>query len=189
MERFGDIVARVEQVRTALRLSRARFAREIGLRPQTYNNFVGAQGSRPSVALIRGIVAHLNVDANWLLTGKGEPFAEPGDRLRQIQPSTNLQLEVASDEKGRRAGRIEAKEIELAVAGLRELSDRVDAELKELQCEECSAIQRSIHALTVAFASNPEGTSSGVRDMLEGFLKIVQQRRGNLPHPGANGSN
>ena len=46
------------------------------MKPQTYNNFIGAQGSKPNIELILGIVNRYGVNPNWLLNGAGEVFSE-----------------------------------------------------------------------------------------------------------------
>ena len=74
MRKFTDIIARAEEVRRKLGLNKSQFSHRIGMKPQTYNNFVGSQGSRPNMELFHGIVREFNVDPMWLLNGSGEPF-------------------------------------------------------------------------------------------------------------------
>jgi len=74
MRKFTDIIARAEEVRAKLGLNKSQFSHRIGMKPQTYNNFVGSQGSRPNMELFHGIVREFNVDPMWLLNGSGEPF-------------------------------------------------------------------------------------------------------------------
>lgn len=69
-EQARAIIERVEQVRQGHRLNKSDFARRLGLKPQTYNNFIGAQGSKPSAALIVGLLrAFPDVRPRWLLLG------------------------------------------------------------------------------------------------------------------------
>jgi DNA-binding XRE family transcriptional regulator len=75
MQKFSDITGRAEVVRTRLGLNKSQFSARIGIKPQTYNNFVGSQGSKPNMELFYGIVREFNVDPMWLLNGMGEPFA------------------------------------------------------------------------------------------------------------------
>lgn len=63
------IIARVEQVRVARHLNKSQFAARIGMKPQTYNNFIGAQGSKPNVELLVGLVKVFDVNPLWLLLG------------------------------------------------------------------------------------------------------------------------
>ena len=76
MRNFEEIVARIEFIRKSLGMNKSRFCRQIGLTPQTYHNFVGPQGSKPSLELIRGVFNRFQVNPIWLLNGSGEPFGE-----------------------------------------------------------------------------------------------------------------
>jgi DNA-binding XRE family transcriptional regulator len=80
--KYNDIVSRVEEVRNHLGLNKSKFATQIGLKPQTYNNFIAAQGSKPNVALILGVVEAFGVNAHWLLNGLGSTFRTPQQRNR-----------------------------------------------------------------------------------------------------------
>ncbi len=76
LRKFSDIIDRVEQVRTHLGLNKSRFSAEIGMKPQTYNNFIGAQGSKPNVELLHGITTRFSVNPLWVFTGQGAMFLE-----------------------------------------------------------------------------------------------------------------
>ncbi len=67
---FAKIIERVEEVRHQERLNKSRFSERIGLTPQTDNNFIGPQCSKPSVELVAGVCREFCTDANWLLLGK-----------------------------------------------------------------------------------------------------------------------
>jgi transcriptional regulator with XRE-family HTH domain len=75
-KRSEEIIQRIEYIRNYLGLNKSRFSTEIGLKPQTYNNFIGAQASKPSVELILGIVNRFGVNPAWLLNGSGPVFQE-----------------------------------------------------------------------------------------------------------------
>lgn len=94
MGKFTDITERAEVVRTSLGLNKAQFASKIGMKPQTYNNFVGSQGTKPNMALVCGIVRAFNVDPGWLLTGAGEPFTDkqPGAVPAPVPPKAARKL-------------------------------------------------------------------------------------------------
>ncbi len=51
--KFSEIIERVEYVRRRLSMNKSRFSTSIGMTPQTYNNFIGAQGSKPSIEDVR----------------------------------------------------------------------------------------------------------------------------------------
>jgi transcriptional regulator with XRE-family HTH domain len=174
VSQFADIVARVEEVRVALRLGRARFAKEIGLQPQTYSNFVGKQKSKPSVALLRGIVKAFNVDARWLLTGEGTPFAGEGgfNLWKEADP-------VFSDEPGayfaqREWTPSEINRIQSELVRLTVLAEKVENELGRLHSAESSALQKCTTVLTRTFAANPKLTTSHLQQMLK---QIISEKR------------
>jgi len=81
--KFDDIIERVEKIRVELGLNKSRFSGEIDMKPQTYNNFIGAQNSKPNIELIRGIINRYNVNPDWLLNGFGGMFREPGESLAE----------------------------------------------------------------------------------------------------------
>ena len=87
----SDIIGRVEYVRTYLGLNKSRFSAEIGMKPQTYNNFIGAQASKPSVDLIMGIVNRFGINPEWLLNGQSEMFKEGAAK----EPHTKGQWDAA----------------------------------------------------------------------------------------------
>ena len=72
LQKFGDIVRRVEEVRLRMGLNDSEFARAIGVTLDTFKCVTGPQQSKPSVELVHGVVTRLNVDANWLLNGTSE---------------------------------------------------------------------------------------------------------------------
>ena len=78
-QKFPEIIERVEQVRRYLSLNKTQFSRAIGMKPQTYNNFIGQQASKPSIDLIYGVVNELHVNPMWLLNGIGAIFLTPHD--------------------------------------------------------------------------------------------------------------
>lgn len=72
------IIERIEYVRKYLGLNKSRVSIEIGLKPQTYNNFIGAQASKPSVDLIAGVCSRFGVNANWLFGMEEGPVFRDG---------------------------------------------------------------------------------------------------------------
>lgn len=69
-EMYEAIIERVEATRIKLGMNKTQFTAKMGLKPQTYNNFISSQGTKPSVDLIYGVIHSFGVDANYLLTGK-----------------------------------------------------------------------------------------------------------------------
>ena len=174
---FADIVLRIEEVRISLRLGKSQFAREIGLLPQTYNNFIGHQQSKPSIALLKGVVTAFNLDATWLLTGEGEPFAEEGG-----SNSSDTWNAVSSDRPGGRGPNrpwtpSEVDHLQSELVRLTALAKNFVGELGMLRSAESSAIQESINVLTRNFVANLELITSHLQQMLMGFQQIVHEKR------------
>ena len=87
--KFSEIIERVEYVRTSLSMNKSRFSSGIGMKPQSYNNFIGAQGSKPNIELILGVVNTYHVNPYWLLNGTGEVFwkSSPDRKNPKSRPS------------------------------------------------------------------------------------------------------
>lgn len=66
-EKFQGIINRIEEVRLREGLGKSRFCKAFGMKPQTYNDFIGKQGSKPNVELILGVIHTYKVDVHWLL--------------------------------------------------------------------------------------------------------------------------
>ena len=63
------IMERIEQVRESRNMTKASFARAIGMSAQTYANFTGRQGSKPSIDLVLGLCRAFGVDHRWIMFG------------------------------------------------------------------------------------------------------------------------
>ncbi len=77
-QKFPEIIGRVEHVRKHLKLNKSGFAGNMGIKPQTYNNFVGFQKSKPNIELLHGLYSVYQVNPVWLLNGKGSMFVHGG---------------------------------------------------------------------------------------------------------------
>ena len=76
-QKFPEIIERVEYVREYLGMNKQEFCGRFGMNPGTYLNYVGLQGSSPSVELILGVVNEYHVNPTWLLLGDGTIFLKP----------------------------------------------------------------------------------------------------------------
>ena len=85
-QKFPEIIERVEYVRRHLAMSKSYFSERIGMLPQTYNNFIGPQGSKPNIELIFGLFNVYHVNPYWLLNGTGEIFLKPPPDRRSLIP-------------------------------------------------------------------------------------------------------
>lgn len=102
-QKFREVIDRIEDRRKLLGLNKSKFAGAIGMKPQTYNNFIGAQGSKPNIELILGTINVHGMEPMYLLTGKvgpngaghskGLPFAA-AEGLRAAQRELSRQIDV-----------------------------------------------------------------------------------------------
>jgi len=67
------MVARIEQVREDLNLSRMAFCRHIGFPYPRYHHITGERQSKPTADLLQAVARHTGVNPSWLLTGEGRP--------------------------------------------------------------------------------------------------------------------
>lgn len=94
-----SIIGRVEQVRAALHLHKSQFAARIGLKPQTYSNFVCKQASKPSVELLVGLVKVFDVNPLWLLLGNTDsPMFMPPPQVVDFSKITKAEIDEAMKE-------------------------------------------------------------------------------------------
>ena len=87
---YADIIERIEYVRKIRGLNKSKFSSAIGMKPQTYNNFIGAQRSKPNVELIYGIVEKYGVNPYWLLRGMGPIYSRDAENLATAQGGRSL---------------------------------------------------------------------------------------------------
>ena len=73
--------------------NKAAFAKAIGIAPTSITNYLGKQrASKPSADLLEKIVNSLDIDAMWLLTGKGEM------RRMSIDEAAVMEIESLKEE-------------------------------------------------------------------------------------------
>ena len=105
--KFSEIIERIEYVRGRLSLNKSRFSARIGMMPQTYNNFIGAQGSKPSIELILGMLNVYHVNPYWLLDGIGDVFLESSPD--NDKPKSPPSLDSDSKSSGKKSPRLRKK--------------------------------------------------------------------------------
>jgi len=96
---FGD---RITAAREALGLSVAQLSRQLGVKPETINNWESDR-SEPRANKLQMLAGVLNVSMAWLMTGEGEGIHLAG------QPVEGVPEEVLSELR-----RIHAEQIRLA---------------------------------------------------------------------------
>lgn len=77
----AEIIERIEHVRKIRMLNKSKFCSAFGMKPQTYNNFIGVQQSKPNIDLIYGVVQKYDVNPFWLLQGIGRIYSTDADNM------------------------------------------------------------------------------------------------------------
>jgi len=79
-EKFGEMTARIEQVRESMNLSRMAFCKHIDYPYASYHHITGERRSKPTAELLAAVVSHTNVNSEWLLKGDGPVFRNGEER-------------------------------------------------------------------------------------------------------------
>lgn len=130
VKKFNDVIERIEYLRNFIGLNKSRFSSEIGMKPQTYNNFIGSQGSKPNIELISGIVNTFGVNPKWLLNGNGPIFDEelrPQSREKPTgyKEGAGIQYGHVREEMTRLSQNLDQDELENLQSELKSLEPRL----------------------------------------------------------------
>jgi transcriptional regulator with XRE-family HTH domain len=147
LRKFSDIIERVEQIRTHLGLNKSRFSAEIGMKPQTYNNFIGSQGSKPNVELLYGIVTRFSVNPLWVFTGQGTMFLEGRGGYGGARHGAGLQ--VANGGTDLRLS--EAAALSQELAAIEPLLRKVEDQIKRMEAGQSPLLDR-VYAVMKRYA-------------------------------------
>lgn len=163
-QKFTDIIDRIERFRIHMKLNKSQFSRRIGIKPQTYNNFIGAQGSKPSVELIHGIVTQFGVNPMWILTGNGSMHLNASGRsaVRPEDERTSAQPEHPKEA----AGSVPA-EVPAEFAALLPILERIETVLAKTDNPRYSLLDRLVDALKQYARVDPAGSARDLQQILE----------------------
>ena len=150
MRKFADIIERIEYIRNYLHLNKSKFSALIGMKPQTYNNFIGAQGSKPNIELIHGVVNRFKVNPGWLLNGTGQVFTGK---------PTDLDMAMGWEGLGLQVDPLARQHLE-SLNGLREELKTLDPVLKEVE------------ARIKGLGSSQEPLLSGLAEFLGKYIEL-----------------
>ncbi len=169
MRKFEDIIERIEYIRNYLGLNKSRFSAEIGMKPQTYNNFIGSQGSKPNIELIHGIVNRFLVNPIWLLNGNGSVFSD-----QQMEARMDASMGYAASMNWVREGdQQEIKQSSEAVRELREqlkslepLIQETEKKIREVESSQVPMLNGLIKLLGKYIETDPVGAAREVKEFL-----------------------
>ena len=169
MRKFADIIERIEYVRQYLNLNKSRFSGEIGMKPQTYNNFIGAQGSKPNIELIHGIVNKFGVNPIWLLNGTGEIFSREGGRGDSALSAGGAAGQVAEGEADPAAQQLSdsLNELYLQLRTLDPVINEAEKRIKELETTQLPLIEGLTKVLERYLELDPVGATREFKGFIQ----------------------
>lgn len=177
LKKFHEIIERIEYVRTHLGLNKSRFSAEIGMKPQTYNNFIGAQGSKPNVELLYGIVTRFGVNPVWLFTGSGAVFMDnrgspgPAGASGQVAESA-VSMEYGGADSIPRL----MENLKQELVAIEPLLRKVEDEIRKLQGAHAPLLDRLIAVMKRYLELEPTKAVEDIKQMLARMEEQLSQR-------------
>lgn len=174
-KKFSDIIERIEYLRNLLNLNKSRFSNDIGMKPQTYNNFIGAQGSKPNVELIFGIVNQFGANPMWLLNGTGPVFLDESKSAEYLgrSPAYRAELAVAGGAVheghatfGGGASRADLEGLRSEIKAIEPILRKAEGQLQHMEHARLNALERGIALLRRFYEVDPAATIGELRGLL-----------------------
>lgn len=166
MKKFEDIIERIEYVRKYLSLNKSRFSSGIGMKPQTYNNFIGSQGSKPNIELIRGIVNRYAVNPTWLLNGSGEVFTDEASLAHAVGGE---HLHVAEGEGDTLSRKLSdsLNDLQLQLKSLDPVLSQADDRIRELKAGQQPLVEGLARIMEKYLEIDPVGANREIRIFIQ----------------------
>jgi transcriptional regulator with XRE-family HTH domain len=182
-KKFSDIIERIEYLRNLLNLNKSRFSADIGMKPQTYNNIIGAQGSKPNVELIYGIVNRYGANPMWLLNGNGPVFSDESKSAEYLGRSPAYRADISralGAVNDPRAGfgtpdpaALEALRSELKNA--EPILQRAEGQLRQLEQTRLDVVERCVTLLRRYYEVDAIATVSELRELMQRLERRLGQ--------------
>jgi transcriptional regulator with XRE-family HTH domain len=177
LRKFPEIIERIEYTRTHLGLNKSRFSAEIGMKPQTYNNFIGSQGSKPNVELIYGIVTRFGVNPIWLFTGSGAMFMDsrggaPAAARGQVAESDASRSFSGSSDSAARL----VEDLKQELMAIEPLLRKVEGEIKKIEGTHTPLMDRVIAVMRRYLELEPDKAVDDIKAMLAKMEQQLTQR-------------
>jgi hypothetical protein len=164
LRKFPDIIGRIELLRFTLGMNKSRFSNAIGMKPQTYNNFIGAQGSKPNVELLHGIVTRFGANPMWVLTGKGSMFL---DRAQKSTRSKASHRNSASPNPSSKAQNPKDDEFAKELAAVQPIIERIEFALGREDPKNDLLLDRLVFLFKQYLRVNPTESVTELSSVLE----------------------
>ena len=139
LRKFREITERIEYLRTHLGLNKSKFSAEIGMKPQTYNNFIGTQGSKPNVELLYGVVTRFGVNPLWIFTGAGSMFLDQQGEGPSAQGAAGAPAPLQVAEAGQE---LPAQAMQGELAALEPAVRKVEMQIRRLESQQRPVLER-----------------------------------------------
>ncbi len=141
------------------------------MKPQTYNNFIGSQGSKPNVELLYGIVTRFSVNPLWVFTGQGSMFLEGRGGYGGIRHG------AASMHLGEAAPRgAEAAALSQELAAIEPLLRKVEDQIKRLESGHSPLLERVYTVMKRYIELHPTEAADELKAMLERIEQRIAER-------------
>lgn len=183
LRKFSDIIERIEHLRNLLKHNKSRFSMEIGMKPQTYNNFIGSQGSKPSVELILGIVNKFGANPNWLLNGTGPVFTDEtkSEAILDQQDRAERSGETGAVGEARtpytaRTVPQDVEHLQAEIEAMEPLLQRVEMHIQQVEQQQLPIIERYLGLMRRYFELDPVAALEEFREMLNRIRQRASSR-------------
>lgn len=165
---YSDIIGRIEHVRKISGLNKSKFSAGIGMKPQTYNNFIGVQRSKPNVDLLFGVVDKYGVNPYWLLRGVGPIFASDEKNISAAEKiRSDSGSELFEYEKNRESQIAEGfKELREKLEGIDPMLDDVRKYLRELGSSQYPLLEALMQLLKKYMELDPKSATNEINSIL-----------------------
>ncbi len=182
MQKFRDIIERVEFVRRQLRMNKSQYAAEIDMKPQTYNNFIGSQASKPNIELIYGVVNRYGVNPLWMFTGKGSVFlADTQDSNWKIKTGGKKEISPWTEGVKEDAPQFsiqgkESSSLKKSLDRMEPLLEELDTHLRYLERNKLPTMERMIFLLQRYYRLQPLLICDEMKKMLGNLQRKIDEK-------------
>ncbi len=165
---YADIIDRIEYVRKIRGLNKSKFSSAIGMKPQTYNNFIGAQRSKPNIELIYGIVDKYDVNPYWLLRGVGPIYATDAANLAASKSGRGSAGAISVHDRTTRAELTPEtyQELREQLDEVDPLLDEMKDKLRQLEISQYPLLESVMSLLKRYMELDPAGATEEVNALL-----------------------
>lgn len=155
-------------------LNKSRFSSEIGMKPQTYNNFIGSQGSKPNVELIYGIVTRFGVNPIWLFTGSGAMFMD--SRGGPGPAGVRSQVAESGEFGGAPSATRLVEDLKQELMAIEPLLRKVEGEIKKIEGRHAPLLDRVVSAMKRYLELEPDQAAEDLKQLLERMERRLANR-------------